>query len=248
MLTVGILQADDVIAEFQPEHGNYPEMMDRMLTKAGTDLTSNCYPVHRGSYPEDPDECDAYIITGSARSVYEDEPWIKALEAYVVRLHRSRKPLVGICFGHQLIGQALGGKAGLAEAGWGVGVHSTRLCKKQGFMPPELHSLKLIVSHQDQVSRLPPGAEIIAASDFCPIAGMQIGEHILTFQGHPEFDARYSAALMDMRRKILGEKVYAAGMASLDQVLDRDLVADWIVRFMQRGALSLAHERSRAEC
>ena len=236
MLTVGVLQADDVLAQFQAEHGNYPDMFDRMFDRSGIDVTTRHYRVHKGAYPYRIDECDAYIITGSARSVYEDEPWIRELQSFVVKAHECRKPLVGICFGHQLVGQALGGCAELADAGWGVGVHTVRLCGKQDLVDEEVENFRLIVSHRDQVTRLPEGAKIVASSSFCPIAAMQIGDHILTFQGHPEFTVNYSANLINMRRQLLGEEVYAVGLASLDQSPDNNLVARWIVSFMQANA------------
>jgi hypothetical protein len=101
-------------------------------------------------------------------------------------------------------------------------------------------TFNLLASHQDQVVKLPPRAKLIAASDFCPHAGFTIDDHIVTFQGHPEFVKGYSRALLEARRQALGEDVFARGVESLDEPVDSALVARWIINFMAR-------ERARRE-
>ena len=100
-------------------------------------------------------------------------------------------------------------------------------------MQPKLSVIAAIVSHKDQVTELPQDAELVATSEFCPNAMFQIGNHILTFQGHPEFCKSYSRALMDMRQDILGEATYSSGILSLDQELQSQTLARWMLRFIQ---------------
>ena len=95
---IGILQADSVMEDFQEEFGNYPSMFHRLLGSGVENVTFTDYDVQHGHYPKTTDECDAYVITGSRRSVYEEEPWILRLRDYVVELHDTRSKLVGICF------------------------------------------------------------------------------------------------------------------------------------------------------
>ena len=120
-MRVGILQADSVLVQFQPDHGNYPGMIAGILGQAATELNLEAefrnYDVEHGIYPDTIDECDAYVITGSKKSVYDDDPWIDVLKEYTRELHRAEKKLVGLCFGHQLVAEALGGKTLGAELG-----------------------------------------------------------------------------------------------------------------------------------
>jgi GMP synthase-like glutamine amidotransferase len=231
---IGILQADSVLPQFQGEFGDYPAMFQRILGDAGgREVTFTTYDVVQGTYPASPGECDGYVITGSKMSVYDDEPWIHRLADYVVVLHEARVKTVGICFGHQMIAHALGGKTESASVGWCVGIQHSRLLTRPGFVTPPAEGFKLVVSHKDQVTQLPPGAELLATGDCCPNAMFRIGEHMLALQGHPEFRKGYSRALMQFRRDILGENKFAAGISSLDLDMDEDVVAAWIVAFIK---------------
>ncbi len=236
-MKIGILQADSVLEKFQPEFGDYPGMFEDMLEKAALsalveEVDVAHYDVEHGVYPATTDECDGYIITGSKKSVYDDEPWIHNLRAYVVELHEARAKLVGICFGHQMVAMALGGKTEPAEIGWGVGVHQSTLIGNKHYMQPPLPALSAIVSHKDQVTILPDNAQLLSTSEFCPNTMFQIENHILTFQGHPEFAKGYSRALLNLRKDILGEAVYGKGIASLGQEIHSDIFAQWILRFI----------------
>lgn len=236
MLTIGILQADSVLEQFQPKHGNYPEMIMEVLGQAAAALDTEVrfvnYNVEHGEYPASVNECDGYVITGSKKSVYDDEPWIHDLIDYVRLLDTQQKKTVGLCFGHQLIAEALGGKTLGAEAGWGVGVHDSELIRQPWFIDQDADHYTLIVSHKDQVVSLPDGAERLATSDFCPNSMFVLGDHMLGVQGHPEFKKAYSRDLMDMREDILGPETYGRGVASLEQPLMRDDVARWVMRFL----------------
>lgn len=237
-MRIGILQADAVMEQFQPAHGNYPGMIAGILGRAATELNLDVecrnYDVEHGIYPNATDECDAYVITGSKKSVYDDDPWIAALKEYTCELHQEEKKLVGLCFGHQLVAEALGGKTLGADVGWCVGIHESEVIQPQWFMSDdELDRFQLIVSHKDQVVKLPEGAQLLASAEQCPNSMYCVGDHILTMQGHPEFTREYSRDLMDMRREILGVETYNEGVASLAKTLEKDIVARWIIRFIK---------------
>jgi GMP synthase-like glutamine amidotransferase len=231
-MRIGILQADSVLPQFQDIHGDYPAMFVRLLSEPAGDVTFCHYDVTRCEYPSKMGDCDGYLITGSRRSVYDDEPWISALGAFVVRLHEAEVPTIGICFGHQLIAHVLGGKTARADVGWGVGIHRCLVYEQREFMLPGAATVGLIVSHQDQVKTLPEGSRLLAGSDFCPIAMFEFGS-MLGIQGHPEFDRRYSRDLMDMRQETLGPNKYRAGVASLMDSPDSDLLGRWMVQFIK---------------
>ena len=233
-MIIGILEADPALESLRDEFGNYVVMFKDLLNEGaeGRELDFRVYNVLDGEYPVDLDECDGYLITGSRASVYDDEEWIHNLQDFVIQLHNAKKKLVGICFGHQLVAQALGGKTEAAEVGWGVGVHSSRVRESTDYMFPNEREISLLVSHKDQVTELPDGAKLLASSDFCEHAMFQVDNHILTFQGHPEFAKGYSRGLMELRKEIIGPDKYREGIASLHKATNEKSVARWALAFI----------------
>ncbi len=233
-MIIGILEADPALAPLNAEFGNYVKMLKDLLTEGseGRKLKYQVYDVLHEIYPADIHECDGYIITGSRASVYDDVGWIRKLQCFIVQLHAAKKKLVGICFGHQLIAQALGGKAEAADVGWCIGVHTSQVREVADFMLPEEDKISLLVSHKDQVTRLPDNARLLASSEFCPYAAYQVDQHILALQGHPEFVKGYSRGLMELRKEILGPETYQEGIASLNQPTHEKSVARWVLAFM----------------
>ncbi len=230
-MRIGILKTDSVRQELVEEFGEYPDMFVALLAAADPDLEFVVYDAELGELPQDIDEVDGYLITGSKSSVYEEKEWIHALADFVKRLHAAKKKFVGICFGHQMVAHALGGKTEKSDKGWGVGVHGASFSSQPDWHDGADNDFKLLVSHQDQVVELAPGSEVLAGSDFCEHAVTQLGQHILTFQGHPEFVHRYSETLLNIRREMIGEDNYRTGVESLSQDVDRERVAQWIVNF-----------------
>lgn len=210
-------------------------MFIALLSQADPAMEFVVYDVEQGEYPDDIDSADAYLVTGSKSSVYDDKPWIARLLEFVRELHRRRKKLVGICFGHQLVAQALGGKVEKSGKGWGVGLHTHRFASQPSWHDGGDPDLDILVSHQDQVLEVADGAAVLAGSEFCENAVCQVDDHILTFQGHPEFVTDYSREVMDFRRELIGDEAYRVGMASLAGNHQGRRVADWIVNFLRDG-------------
>jgi GMP synthase-like glutamine amidotransferase len=143
----------------------------------------------------------------------------------------SRRRVVGICFGHQLMAHYFGGETRAADVGWCVGVQSAAVVREESWMNPPARRLALLASHKDQVVRLPAEARPFAEGARCRVAGFVMAD-VLTFQGHPEFSRPYAADLMDMREQVLGEDVYRQGKASLAEPTDEHLAARWILNFI----------------
>lgn len=215
-----------------PGFGEYPDMFIALLGDVDPTLEFVVYDVEEGEYPADIDEVDAYLITGSKSSVYDNKPWIAPLLEFVRELDRRRKKLVGICFGHQAVAEALGGKTQKSHKGWGMGLHTHRFDVAPAWHDQQELGFNILVSHQDQVVATGAGTKVLAGSDFCENAVCQIGNHILTFQGHPEFVPAYSQEIMDFRREMIGEEVYTAAVASLREQPQRQRVASWILNFL----------------
>lgn len=229
-MKIGVLKAGVVLPDYQPTHGDFDAMFLSLFARIMPAAQMHVFHVRDGHYPAAIDDCDGYVITGSADSVYDDEPWIAELIDFVRELVDQKIKTLGICFGHQIIAHALDGTAELAAAGWGVGIHRTEVTPVRPWMAEGTDGLRLLHSHRDQVTSLPTGAEPILTSSFCPNAGFVMGDHVFTLQGHPEFTRDFSRDLMELRREMLGD-AYEPGVASLAGGIDDELVGAWIVGF-----------------
>lgn len=232
-MLIGILETDILIPDVKEKYGSYADMFQQLFHSVDNQIKFKIYQVINGEYPESIDTCDAYLITGSKYSAYDNEPWIIQLNDYIVSLNQQRKKLIGICLGHQLIAHALGGMVKKNDKGWCVGNTNSHIKKEKTWMQPMKKSFSLLVSHQDQVHKLPDQAELIASSKLCPYSSFQIADHILTFQGHPEYSEGYLKNLMNKRQDIIGEIKISEAMDSLKLPQDNLLVAQWIIAFIK---------------
>ena len=233
-MRIGILNTDTIKIEFATKYGQYPAMFSKALLGADPDLQLNSYEVQAGEFPADIDECDAYLITGSKVSAYDDLPWLNELKIFIQSLHRHKKKLIGICFGHQLIAQTLGGSVERSQSGWHVGIQAAKLQQDAGFFGSANQEFNLIYNHQDQVVQMPPNSMLLASCSACKVAMYSIEGHILSFQGHIEFDIRYAKDLLSMRRDIFGEKKYLEAWESLKTRPEDTRVIKWILKFLSQ--------------
>ncbi|MFW3615909.1 glutamine amidotransferase-related protein [Billgrantia antri] len=234
-MRIGLLQCDDVAPELREAHGNYPEMFAALFQRVDPTLEFQVWRCLDGEIPDDIDAVDAWMTTGSKYGVNDGLAWVDELCDFVRELWRAGKPLVGICFGHQLMAKALGGEVVKSDRGWGVGMSFNRVTARAEWMEPWQPGLDLLVSHQDQIEALPPEATVVGGSDFCPHYLMQIGNHFLGVQGHPEFTKAYSRDLMALRRELVGDKRVREGQSSLATEVDDTLMARWILNFLKHA-------------
>ena len=213
---------EDLISRF----GGYPGMLARML---GPEFDLDVYDVQAGQLPSLDAGHDAYLITGSPAGVYDPLPWIGELLNFI--RSASDKKMVGICFGHQAMAEALGGRVEKSDRGWGIGLHRYAIQHREPWMDGE-REISVPVSHQDQVIVQPPNTRVIASSDFTPHAALAWTDRpAISFQFHPEFAPDYAKALIAARYDRLPDPDGA--IASLDEPDDRSRVADWIRRFLK---------------
>jgi GMP synthase (glutamine-hydrolysing) len=177
-MRIGILMAEEFDAPTQAALGPYQGLFERLLDGHG--FSYRAWNVQDMKFPRSPDAAEGWLITGSSAGAYEDHPWISPLEHTIRAIHASGRPLVGICFGHQIIAQALGGRVEKFAGGWCVGRHVYQI---------EGQDVPLNAWHQDHVTALPPTARRLGQSEFCENAVLAYGDTILSFQPHPEFDA-----------------------------------------------------------
>lgn len=195
---IGILETGRPPEELAVEHGNYPSMVRDWLDLPGAEFLS--FAALDGALPDDPRVADLWVITGSRFGVYDGDPWIAALEAFVRDCRDAGVPMVGICFGHQVIAQALGGEVGKSDKGWGLGVHDYAVHDWPEALGQAPEKIAIQAYHQDQVFTPPEGARTIASSAFCDYAALWYPGFALTVQGHPEFGKPYTQALLESRR------------------------------------------------
>lgn len=228
MIKVGILETGVPPPDLLPRFGRYDAMFARLL---GPGFETRTYDILSGRYPRDPQEQDAYIVTGSPAGVYEDHDWIPTLKAFL-RAAKGKAKLVGICFGHQIMAEAFGGRVEKSERGWGIGLLHYDVHAHAPWMDPDVERFGIPVSHQDQIVDQPPSSRILAGSAFNPFGLLEyMDQPAISFQCHPEFDPAYAKALIETRRdRVPGPD---AAIASLDQPNDCERIAGWIRRFLE---------------
>ena len=235
MPRITIIETGLVSPQFRERHGSYPQMFQRMVAAADPSVACNVVSVATGEALPDPATLDAILITGSAAGVYDDVAWIAPLEAFVRAAHDRHVPMVGVCFGHQLIAQALGGTVRKSEKGWGIGRHIYRIAPDNGLIDGE--TIAAAASHQDQVITPPASARTIMSSEFTPHAGLLYANGTtLSVQPHPEFTADYADALCELRRGLAPDAVVETAKASLTEPLDHATLGGVVTRFLTRRA------------
>ena len=215
MLRVAILNCDFIKKEFAETYGQYPEMFRHVIKKSGLTFVYESFNILDFDYPTSLNDFDLYLITGSKASVYDDEEWILNLFEFVKSLDNAKKNILGFCFGHQVIAQALGGHVQKHPQGWHVGANELITSD-----PAFNTSYQLLFSHQDQVIKLPNRAKLIGSAKECKFCLMKIDNHILSTQAHIELSNKYASELYESRKELIGNKKYSAAMNSMKQELD----------------------------
>jgi GMP synthase-like glutamine amidotransferase len=227
MTRIAILETGAPPPALATAHGDYPAMFRALL---GEGFVFETFDVQAGQWPE-AGAFDAAIITGSAAGVYEGDVWIGELLDWI-RAAKGQMKLVGVCFGHQAMAQALGGRVEKSERGWGVGLHRYQVASPEPWMTPAAATVAIPASHQDQVVEAPSDARVLLRSDFTPFAGLAWGEDAISIQPHPEFTPAFATELTAGRRGRIDPALGARAVDSLKAADDRGVVGGWIRNFL----------------
>ncbi|OUS34973.1 GMP synthase ['Osedax' symbiont bacterium Rs2_46_30_T18] len=234
-MKIGLLVCDQVLPELTAQHSSYEAMFKNLLLQIDPLLEFEIYLAYANQLPSSVDECDVYLSTGSKHSVNDDLPWVTQLIEFIAKLHSHKKKFIGICFGHQLIAKALGGEVSVSDRGWGVGVAFNQVLQTQPWMQckdtDKADSLDIVVSHKEQISRLPVTCKVIAGNKFCPQFMIQVDQHMLGIQGHPEFSKQYSKSLINTRLDIIEPNRVREAFCSLNAEVDDLKMAAWMLNF-----------------
>lgn len=238
-MKIGILATSALNEDLAARFGDLPSMFAKLLSPQDSSLTFETFAVFQDVFPSTIKACDAWLVTGSPNSSYERLPWMLELEDFIRQTLAAGIPMVGICFGHQIMAQAMGGRVEKERQGkWGISVHDYSLSlngsERPGWMDGDATRFALQASHQDQVTALPEGAERIAGNDFCPNGMMLYGKAGLSMQLHPELPADFISFLIENRRGSAMDDADAdAAVIRVADPVDDQLIARWIVNFMK---------------
>lgn len=221
---------DHVYPEYRDHFGNYCKMFAQLFPELDFEIFDVC----NNEFPSESDDCEVYMATGSRYSVYDQIKWIVRLKAFIRQLYDRDQYFVGLCFGHQLIGESLGGRVARASGGWCVGVHEFELIDEEEWIRPTQQNFNLLMMCQDQIVDLPEDTKVLAGSDDCSNGMIRVGEKMLGVQAHPEFSKEYNQMLMETRMNKMGDDVANRGIASLHKEIHNDLIRKWILEFLTR--------------
>ena len=230
-MIIGLLEAETLPDKVISSFGSYGDMFKHILFPLDSSLTFKHYAVDQEQLPNNIHECDGYIVTGSRHNAYDNTQWIKNLRDFIKEIDSSNKKCLGVCFGQQIIAEALGGKTEKSTKGWGIGIQQYSMNNIPRWISTKDTDFSILISHQDQVSQLPANAKLFATNNFCTNGGFYIKNHIFTMQGHPEFTKPYLQFLISKRREVLGEELAEKALASLSKSNVGNNFSQWIYDF-----------------
>jgi GMP synthase-like glutamine amidotransferase len=233
-MRISILQCDVVVPELHHVAGGLPEMFVGLFGPSVNRI--DVFDCTAGQLPQQPYGYDAHVVTGSRYAAFDNVQWIRALKRFIKECRYNKQTLIGICFGHQIIAEALGGTVERASGGWNLGMKELLIVQRTAWMEPSRPRVRLLFNHRDQVVRLPSDATLLAGDRDCPVQMYEIGNHILGLQGHPEYVVAYQEALMERIRMDVDPVTIATAVeANRQHSADSDLIRDWIIRFVSKS-------------
>lgn len=231
-MIVNILLCDTFPGLFPPSIPSYLSMFDKVFKSVAASTEIRVFNAYQGELPVTLHSDEIYLIGGCRLSAYDDVAWIKQMIGWIRQAYEMKVKLIGICFGHQVIAQALGGTVNRSPKGWGVGIRKSVLTDNEAMAYFPNKEMRLLYNHHDQVTELPQKAIVVATSPFCTYDSFRISNHVLTFQGHPEYVPEYEEYLITNHAADEPESIKSEALHSLTEATHQGrIVASWILNF-----------------
>ncbi|ALI56461.1 type 1 glutamine amidotransferase [Celeribacter marinus] len=226
-MKLGILLCGDPPLSVMEQHGDFSDLFSSLFTPYGFEIQT--WRVVDMVFPDNITDADVWLVTGSKHGAYEDHPFIAPLETFIRDCFAAQRRMTGICFGHQIIAQAMGGRVEKYDGGWGIG--------RTAYALDGLGDVHLNAWHQDQVTTLPPSAEVVGASPTCANAALLYGDTIYTVQPHPELSHATIQSYLnaDWPNGVYPDGVFAAAHQSLTLPNDEAALTAQIAAFLTSG-------------
>ena len=228
-MKVSVLETGKLPENLEKKFGDYPKMFSDLLEELNVPYEMKSFDLINNEFPKNICNTDLWLITGSSFGVYEEIDWIDKLKNLVQKIYNMKTPLIGICFGHQIIADALGGKVEKSHKGWGVGVHKYERKVNPEWSETVGDFFSGYVSHQDQVIVKPENAYTIYGSDFCPNSILCYDDIenpvAISIQSHPEFKKECLEMIIQRRiGQTIPKNIGNEGLESLKEKIDNPKV------------------------
>ncbi len=224
----------DIFEDIMPfENISYNSMIADTFKSVNNNLKFEFFEAFARDLPDIIEEDDIFLIPGSRYEAYSDAPWLVELRHFIQDLHEQKAKMIGICFGHQIIAEALGGRVEKAVVGFGLGLRDADIVDPTIGKKFSSGKLSLLNYHEDQVVIIPPEAKLLASSNFCPVEAYTIGKHIICTQGHPEYDTNYMRYLLRNHANEVSEIHKMKALKTLNTPANSKEIASYMLRFLE---------------
>ncbi|KAF5003544.1 hypothetical protein F66182_16121, partial [Fusarium sp. NRRL 66182] len=209
-LRIAVLECDTPVDKVKAKFGTYGDIFKLLLgasastlegLNAQSDLEITKWDIVNGTDYPNLEDIDAILLTGSKHDSFADVPWINKLVEFTQKVYaQDRVRLIGICFGHQIIGRALDVPVGRSDIGWEIAVCDVDLTEKGKELFGK-EKLSIQQMHKDIVATYPKEVTPLGSSPRCAVQGMYIARKLITVQGHPEFNGEIMTEILTVRNK-----------------------------------------------